>query len=62
MEPNVKKGNGIKRRRRLGTKRVPRQSKFAFRYHAQSMRERERNRTQSQPDIRMEEYVCMKYA
>ena len=49
MEPNVKKGNRI-RRRKLETKRVSCRSRFVLGCHAQSIRERERerNKTQSQ--------------
>jgi len=44
MEPNMKRGNGI-RRKRLGTKRVLSRSRLTrFPCHAQSISERERKR------------------
>ena len=75
-EPNVKKGKrtrrrGRRRRRRRRrrrtrtSKRIPAWSRFALRCHSAVYpreREREREKTQSQLDVGMKGYVCMKYA
>ena len=66
IEPNVKKEKRTRRRRRRRTrtlKRIPAWSRFALRcYSAVYPIEREREKTQSQLDIGMKGYVCMKYA
>ena len=49
-EPNMKRGNGRIRRGRPKTKRVPSQSGFALRCHAQSIRERERETSQPEKE------------
>ena len=64
-EPNMKRGNGRIRGRRPETKRVPSQSRFALRCHAQSIREREGERMEThhkKKQNRKKRYVCMKYA
>ena len=65
-KPNVKRGNGRIRSRRLGTKRVLSQSKFALRCHTQSIRKKKKH-THTHTHIttrtrERKEYVCMKYA
>ena len=65
MELNVKRRDRIRRGRRIETlKRISAWSRFALRCHNAIYRgrERERERTQSQPDIGMKGYICMKNA
>ena len=66
---NVKKKDRIRRGRRIGIlKRISAWSRFALRCHSavyqggERERVRERERTQSQPNIGMKGYICIKNA